>query len=57
MTDRFVLDAALSRFTVQAFAGGMLSALAHNPRFAIRGFPGELQFTPESIAPAMLSVP
>ena len=35
-----------SRFTVQAFATGLLSALGHNPTFAIRDFAGMLRFDP-----------
>lgn len=38
---RFMIDAAVSRFTVKAFAGGLLSALAHNPSIAVREFSGE----------------
>ena len=38
---RFMIDAAASRFTVKAFAGGLLSALAHNPTIAVREFSGE----------------
>jgi polyisoprenoid-binding protein YceI len=50
MMVRYLLDPAPSRFTVQAFAGGMLSALGHSPTFAIRDFTGELRFTPETLA-------
>ena len=52
MTVRYTLDPAPSRFTVQAFAGGMLSGLGHSPTFAIREFTGELCFTPETGADA-----
>ena len=38
---RFMIDTAASRFTVKAFAGGLLSALAHNPTIAVREFSGE----------------
>jgi polyisoprenoid-binding protein YceI len=47
---RYTLDPAQSRFTVQAFAGGMLSGLGHSPTFAIREFTGELRFTPDAPA-------
>jgi polyisoprenoid-binding protein YceI len=40
----FVIDAKRSRFTVQAFATGILSAMGHNPRIAIRLFSGEVGF-------------
>ena len=38
---RFAIDAGASRFTVRAFAGGLLSALAHSPTIALRQFSGE----------------
>lgn len=41
VTTRYVIDSALSRFTVQAFAGGLFSALGHNPVIAISDFSGE----------------
>jgi len=41
------IDAKRSRFTVRAFAGGMLSALGHNPTIAIRDFEGEAKFLPD----------
>ncbi len=45
----YVLDPARSRFTVQAFARGMLSVLGHSPTFAVRDFTGELHFTPDAL--------
>jgi polyisoprenoid-binding protein YceI len=56
MSHRYALDAGRSRFTVQAFAGGFLSALAHNPTIAIRDFTGELRFSPETAKDASLQV-
>jgi polyisoprenoid-binding protein YceI len=44
-TVRYMIDSAASRFTVQAFAGGMLSALGHNPVIAIPDVSGEVQVT------------
>jgi polyisoprenoid-binding protein YceI len=44
------MDPGRSRFTVQAFAGGLLSIFAHSPTFAVREFKGELRLkgdTPE----------
>ena len=52
MIVRYTLDIGRSRFTVQAFATGLLSSLAHNPTFAIREFAGELSFTPETMEDA-----
>ncbi len=49
---RYTLDPASSRFTVQAFAAGMLSGLGHSPTFAIREFTGELRFAPDAPAEA-----
>jgi polyisoprenoid-binding protein YceI len=46
-TYRFIIDARASRFTVRAFATGMLSAMGHNPTIGIRDFSGEMTFDPE----------
>jgi polyisoprenoid-binding protein YceI len=45
---RFVIDTKRSRFTVQAFATGMLSMMGHNPTIGIRRFSGELNFSPDA---------
>src|SRR5215471_17042356 len=42
---QYRIDASQSRFIVRAFAGGFLSALAHDHTIAIRDFTGETQFT------------
>jgi polyisoprenoid-binding protein YceI len=44
----YVIDARASRFTVQAFATGILSAMGHNPRIGIRTFAGEVDFNAEA---------
>ncbi len=44
MADRYKLDPRQSRFTVQAFATGMLSMFGHNPTFAVRDFSGTVRF-------------
>jgi Uncharacterized conserved protein len=49
---RYVADASQSKFTVQAFATGLLAGFGHNPTIAIRDFTGEVQFTPGSFADA-----
>lgn len=41
---RYRIDAGRGRFTVQAFAEGMLSFMGHNPAFAVRRYGGEIQF-------------
>lgn len=43
----FVIDCRSSRFTVRAFATGLLSAMGHNPTFGIRDFRGQVMFDPE----------
>src|ERR1700721_3243358 len=44
--DRYLIDARSSRFTVRAFATGLLSAMGHSPTIAIRDFSGEINFDP-----------
>ncbi len=44
----YVVDARASRFTVQAFATGILSAMGHNPRIGIRTFSGEVDFSADA---------
>jgi len=39
-----MLDQSSSKFTVRAFASGMLSSLGHSPTFAVRKFSGEVTF-------------
>src|SRR5262245_21666428 len=56
MMARFSFDPGASRFTVQAFAAGMLSGLGHNPTFTIRDFKGELSFPHESPANASIQL-
>jgi polyisoprenoid-binding protein YceI len=53
---KFKIDAAASRFTVQAFSTGLFSAFGHNPTIAIRDYDGEIQFTPESFDNASVRV-
>jgi polyisoprenoid-binding protein YceI len=51
---RYRVDPQGSRFTARAFAGGALSAMGHNPTFAIRDFSGEVEFDPEAPAASTL---
>lgn len=46
---RYRLDAGRSRFTVQAFADGVLSSFGHDPLIAIRDFEGEVEFVPGTL--------
>ena len=48
------LDASRSRFTVQVFAGGLLSVFGHNPVIAVRGFGGDVKFVPGTLESASL---
>jgi polyisoprenoid-binding protein YceI len=41
--NRYRIDPGRSRFTVQAFAAGLLSSFAHSPTFAVRGYSGEVR--------------
>ena len=51
---KYQIDKSSSRFTVRAFASGMLSALGHSPTFAIRDFRGEADF--DAAAPGQASL-
>ncbi|MBV8114773.1 MAG: YceI family protein [Silvibacterium sp.] len=45
----YVIDGRASRFTVRAFASGLLSAMGHNPTIAIRDFTGGMDFDPDKL--------
>jgi polyisoprenoid-binding protein YceI len=45
----YLIDGRASRFTVRAFASGMLAVMGHNPTVGIREFSGEMSFDPEKI--------
>ncbi len=53
---RYKIDAAQSRFIVRAFAGGLLSAFAHDHTIAIRDIGGEADFTYGTVEPASLRI-
>lgn len=53
---RYRIDAGQSHFTVKAFAGGFLSAFAHDHNIAIRDFNGEADFTYGTVQPASLRI-
>ncbi len=52
----YSLDRSSSKFTVRAFASGMLSALGHSPTFAIRDFTGQAEFDPAAPENASLNI-
>lgn len=47
--ERYVIDSRASRFTVQAFATGLLARMGHNPVIGIRDFSGEMRFDPDKL--------
>jgi len=53
---RYVIDPKASQFTVQAFASGLISAVAHSPKIAIRGYKGDVSFIPATLSEATLKV-
>ena len=53
---RYQFDTRASQFTVQAFAAGLLSGVAHSPKIAIREWSGEAQFHPASLRDAWLKI-
>ncbi len=56
MSTRYRMDPGRSRFTVQAFAGGLLSFFAHSPTFVVRNFDGEVRLDSDTLASAAVNV-
>lgn len=56
LTDRYVIDGRASRFSVRAFATGMLSAMGHNPTIGILDFCGDVTFNPENLEAGSLKI-
>jgi polyisoprenoid-binding protein YceI len=56
MNSRYRFDPARSRFTVQAFADGLLSLLNSSPTFAVRDFAGVVEFVDDLIAQMRLEI-
>jgi polyisoprenoid-binding protein YceI len=52
--DLYKIDADVSRFTVRAFASGMLSSFGHSPTLAVRDFAGEAEFNAGDLDKAVL---
>jgi len=50
------LDPAASKFTVQAFAEGLLSMFGHDPVIGVKDFQGEASFVPETFENASLKL-
>jgi polyisoprenoid-binding protein YceI len=55
-TIRYMVDTRTSQFTVQAFASGLISAVAHSPKIAIRDWTGEVQMASSNLEHASLKV-
>jgi polyisoprenoid-binding protein YceI len=53
---RYVIDTRTSQFTVQAFASGLISAIAHSPKIAIRDWTGAVQMASGSLEGASLKI-
>jgi polyisoprenoid-binding protein YceI len=53
---KFQIDKAVSRFTVQAFATGLLSSFGHSPTIAIRDYDAEIQCIPDTYDKAYVRV-
>jgi polyisoprenoid-binding protein YceI len=53
---RYVIDTRASQFTVQAFASGLVAAIAHSPKIAIRDWSGEVQMAPSTFGDVLLKV-
>jgi len=54
--DQYSIDPKASQFTVQAFASGLISAVAHSPKIAIREYKADVSFVPDTLSDATLKV-
>lgn len=50
----YSMEPRASQFTVQAFASGLIPALAHSPKIAIRDWKVDVSFVPETLPDAKL---
>ena len=50
----YAIDVRASQFTVQAFAGGLISAVAHSPKIAIRDWSAEIGLSAGAIVESAL---
>lgn len=55
-TVRYDVDTRASQFNVQAFASGLIAAVAHSPKIAIREWTGTIKLSPATLADASLEV-
>ncbi len=54
--EHYAIDTDMSKFTVRAFASGMLSAFGHSPTLAAREFSGEARFSGSTFEEAFLRI-
>jgi polyisoprenoid-binding protein YceI len=52
----YIIDPNMSRFTIRAFATGLLSGFGHNPTIAVRNYKGTAKLSPENLADASLQM-
>lgn len=55
-TDQYVIDGRSSRFTVRAFATGLLAAMGHNPTIGIRDLSGIVKFNTDRLEAGALKI-
>jgi len=55
-TVQYVIDTKVSQFTVQAFASGLISVVAHSPKIAIREWSGDVRFAPDSVRDSFVQI-
>jgi polyisoprenoid-binding protein YceI len=53
---KYQIDPTASRFTVQAFATGLLSSFGHSPTIALLDYDGEIEFVPGTYDKAVVRV-
>jgi polyisoprenoid-binding protein YceI len=53
---RYAAETRISQFTIQAFAAGIIAVVAHSPKIAIREWSADMQFAPDTLTNASVSV-
>jgi len=53
---RYVIDTRASQFSVQAFASGLVAAIAHSPKITIRDWTGEVEVASGPLGNSSLKV-
>ncbi|MGA2213791.1 MAG: hypothetical protein ABSH31_11000, partial [Bryobacteraceae bacterium] len=54
--EHYAIDPDMSRFTVRAFASGLLASMGHSPTLAVRDFTGQAEFASDSLDAAALHI-